>query len=222
MCLRSTGWRRHISKTYIWFVHNYPQSFECIAPSILKWVSRWWFYWKGTLPRQMAVYGRKAAGSEFELVTPDPPDHPVVSSGAIRLQVWQLLIPLKFYFCGCQTSGCHFESSTTLLWTLFSVLKISFNCNRSSVTSRPLCSAHTNYFCLISGSTIILHPARKNFLTLRYLPRRRKWAALRPGFVNRLPVSSGVSRVARCTHYTHHGPEVTSSHFKYIPEIALR
>lgn len=34
----------------------------------------------------MAVYGHTAAGSEIELMTPDPPDHPVV-----RLQVWQFL-----------------------------------------------------------------------------------------------------------------------------------
>lgn len=69
----------------------------------------------------MAVYGRTAA--EFELVPPDPPDHPVVSSGAITRQAGQLLTPLKFYSCGCQTSGCHFESSATLLRTLSSVFK---------------------------------------------------------------------------------------------------
>lgn len=35
----------------------------------------------------MAVYGHTPAGSEFELMTPNPPDHPAGSSATTRLQV---------------------------------------------------------------------------------------------------------------------------------------
>lgn len=85
-----------------------------------------------------------------------------------------------------------------------------------------------NHFPLISRKevTITLYPVRRDFLTLAYLSQWRKWAALKPGFVNTRLVLNRVSCGAPCSHYTDHergdAAKFTSSYFKYFLKIALR
>lgn len=135
----------------------------------------------------MAVYGRTPAGSPVWTCDSRPARPPSCQFRSHYTSDWgtpstrSVKIMTKHKFC---------NQGRVFLWT------------SNFSTSLP---PHTNYFCLISGSTIIRHPARKG------LPRpplsspvQGELADLRPGSVNRLPVWSRVSRVARCTHYTHH------------------
>lgn len=133
-----------------------------------------------------------------------------------------------------------FSASTTLsLWRVFSVaaplcellmqlLTIFFKFSPfSTPPALHTWPPHINYFCLISGSrspSSSILPGGTSSPSLIF-PQWRKWATLRPGFVNTPTVSSRVSCGACCSHYTDHekgdGSKVTSSHFKYIPEMVF-